>query len=252
MMCSAQKVALATPAENDMVERRVLQPHVSDGEEPTADPEEAKRDAAKAELLPAQAHLCTAHKEFQGHRNLTEEEIPQLPKTITEDDIGLELQMKLMRTTRNYIEAQERVRTAQAEGRRLGVPGVDKYPIDQTWNFGDRPDDGYAESIIADKVEKSKPRVKAWLSQLAKSGTPLSPSAKAQAPKKVPGKFHELVELRLGDDKAEDSSSDGAKERIARYQKACEDLRNCGQYPLAVPDRFTSRERLGELDSHMV
>jgi len=273
MMCSAQKLALATLAENDMVERGVLQPHVSDGEESTADPEEiaqqetskqaaakpsgsekskAERDAAKAELLSAQAHLCDAHKEFQGRRNLTEEEIAQLPKTITDDDIGLELQMKLSRTTRNYIEAQERVRTAQAEGRRLGVTGVDKYPIDQTWDFEDRPDDGYAESVIADKVENSKPRVKAWLSQLAVSGKPLSPSAKSQVPKKVPGKYHELLELRLGDDKAEDFSSDGAKERIARYQKACEDLRNSGQYQLAVPDRLNSRERLSELDSHII
>ena len=71
-------------------------------------------------------------------------------------------------------------------------------------------------------------------------------------PKKVPGKYHELLELRLGDDKAEDFSSDGAKERIARYQKACEDLQNSGQYQLAVPDRLNSRERLSELDSHII
>ena len=58
--------------------------------------------------------------------------------------------MKLIRTTRKYIEAQERVIMAQAEGRRLGVPWVDKYPVDQTWDFEDRPDDGYAESAIAD------------------------------------------------------------------------------------------------------
>lgn len=130
------------------------------------------------------------------------------------------------------------------------MTGVDKYPIDQTWDFEDRPDDGYAESVIADKVEKSKPRVKAWLSQVAMSGKPLSPSTKLQVPEMEP-QLKKLAELRLGDDKAEDFSSDGAKERIARYQKACEDIRNSGQYPLAVPDRFTSRERLCELGSHM-
>lgn len=74
---------------------------------------------------------------------------------------------------------------------------------------------------------------------------------KSQAPKKVAGKLQELAELRLGDDKAEDFSSDGAKERIARYQQACEVLRNSGQFPLALPDRFVSRERLRELDIHM-
>jgi hypothetical protein len=273
MMCSAQKLALATLAENDLIERGMLQQCVSDGDESTADPEDieqqktskqaaaepsdfeklkAEREAAKAELMAAQAHLCTAYKEFQGRRNLTEDEIAQLPKTITEDDIGLELQMKLMRTTRNYIEAQERVRTAQAEGRCLGVPGVDKYPIDQTWDFEDRPDDGYAESAIADRMEKSKPRVNAWLSQLAMSGKSLSPSTIPQAPKKDPDFVVELGELRLGDDKAEDFSSDGAKERIARYQKACGDPRDSGLFPLAVPDRFISKERWRELDSHMI
>lgn len=159
--------------------------------------------------------------------------------------------MKLIRTTRKYIEAQERVIMAQAEGRRLGVPWVDKYPVDQTWDFEDRPDDGYAESAIADKVEKSKPRVKEWLSRLAMSGKSLSPSTKPQGPKKVPGKLHELAELQLRDDKAEDFSSDGAKEQIARYQKVCDDLRGSGQFPLAVPDQFILRERLFKLDGHM-
>lgn len=272
-MSSAQKSALATLAESDMVKRGLLQPCVPDGEEATADPEDAEqpkateqaadepseaeklkaqRDAAKAELLSAQGHLCDAYKEFQGRRNLTEEEVAKLPKSFTEDDFGPELQWKLMRTTRNYIEAQERVRSAQAEGRRLDVPGVDKYPVEQTWDFEDRPDDGYAESAIADRVEKSKPRVEAWLSRLAMSGKPLSSSTKPQVPKKDPEEFYEVAELRLGDDKAEDFSSDGAKERIARYQKACEDLRNSGQFPSAVPDRFISRERLCELDSHMI
>ncbi|KAM0707743.1 hypothetical protein Q7P35_004392 [Cladosporium inversicolor] len=272
-MSSAQNSTLATLAENEMAKRGLLQPCVPDGEETAADPEdaeqpkateqaadepseadklEAQRDAAKAELLSAQAHLCDAYKDFQERRNLTEEVFAQLPKSFTEDDIGLELQMKLIRTTRNYIEAQERVRLAQAESRRLDVPGVDKHPVGQTWDFEDRPDDGYAESAIADKVEKPKPRVAAWLSQLAMAGKPLPTSTRLQAPMKVSKKLARLAELRLGDDKAEDFSSDGAKERIARYQKACEDLRNSGQFPSAVPDRFISRERLCELDSHMI
>jgi hypothetical protein len=272
-MWSAQKDVLVSLAEQDLVKQGKIPAEVQGSKNPEPEPVQveqekvseqasaepsgfeilkASRDAAKAELMAAQAHLCTAYKEFQGRRNLTEGEIAQLPKTITEDDIGLELQMKLMRTTRKYIEAQERVRTAQAEGRRLDVPGVDKYPVDQTWDFEDRPDDGYAESAIADRMEKSRPRVRAWLSQVAMSGKPLSPSTKSPVPKKVPGKLHELAELRLGDDKAEDFSSDGAKERIARYQQACEDLRDSGLFPLAVPDRLILKERLSELDSHMI
>jgi hypothetical protein len=256
-----------------MAKRGTLRPFLPDGDEFAADPEEVEqhkvpeqaagelseaeelkteRDAVKAELLSAQAHLCTVYKEFQGRRNLTEEEFARLPKSITEDEIGLQLLMKLSRTTRSYIEAQERVKTAQAEGRRLGVPGVDRYPVDQTWNFEDRSLDGYADSAIADKVEKSKPRVRAWLSELAMSGKPLPPSTKLQVLEKVPGKIHEYAELRLGDDIAEDFSSDRAKERVARYQKACEDLRNSGHFPLATPDRFILRERLYELGSHMI
>jgi hypothetical protein len=159
--------------------------------------------------------------------------------------------MKLIRTTRNYIEAQERVRTAQAEDRRLGGPGVDRYPVVLTWDFEDRPDDGYAESAIADKVRKSKPRVKVWPPQLAMSVKSLSPSTIPQAPGRDPDFVVELAELRLGDDKAEDSSSVGAKERIARYQQLCDNLRSSGQSSLAVPDQSVSGKRLLELDSHM-
>jgi len=227
-MCSAQKGVLAKLAERDLDKRGRLQPELPDGdkaerkpeveqqktpEQATGEPSEAERlkaerEAVKAELMSAQAHLCTAYKEFQGRRYLTEEEFAQLPKATTEDDVGLQLQKKLIRTTRNYIEAQERVKTAQAEGRRLGVPGVDKYPIDQTYDFEDRTVDGYADSDFANKVRRSKPRVEGWLSQIAVPGEPLSSPAKP----KVSKRLLELAELRLGDDKAEDFSSAGAKE----------------------------------------
>jgi hypothetical protein len=212
---------------------------------------QAQHDALIAELMSAQFHLCDAEKAFKESRKFTEEELAKLPRDITEDEFGRELARKLARTTRNYIDAQKRVKDGQAEGRRLRVPEVDRYPIDQTWDFEDRSDDGYLDSTFPAKVERSKPRVEAWLPQLTTSGEPLSPSTKPQVPEKDPDFVVELAELCLGDDNGEDFSSAGAKERIARYQKACEDLRDNGLFPLAVPDRFISKERLSELDSHM-
>ena len=250
-MFSVQKRILVGLVENDLIERRVLQPYVHDGEEPedveqqtnteqaaseTVDAEKlkAQHDALKEELLSAQGHLCEAEEAFKHSRELTEEDIAQLPKSIAEDKIGLQLWRKLCRITQNYREAQERVKLAQAEGRRLRVPGVDRYPIDQTWDFEDRSEDGYADSAIADKIEKSKPRVEEWLPQIAMSGKPLSPSTKPETPKSLP----DLGAIQLGEDKADGCPSDGVKERITKYHEACEDLRRSGEFPLAVPDQF--------------
>jgi hypothetical protein len=253
MMCYVQKSALATLLDNDLVKRGELEPHGSDGEEPESQPDNAEQqkaskqaevsasektkpqhDALIAEPLSAQGHLCDAEEAFKNSRNLTEEEFSNMPGSITEDQIGVELWLKLVHTTRNYTEAQDRVRRAQAEGRRLGVPMADRFTRDQTWDFEDRSDDGYAESAIAERMEKSKPRVEAWLPQLAMSGKPLSPSTQPTVPKSLP----DLAALRLGDDVADNFQSSGAKERIAKYQKACEALRIEGQFPVASPDRF--------------
>jgi hypothetical protein len=130
----------------------------------------AQHDALKAELLSAQSQLCGAEKAFENYRKLTEEDFAKLPQPMTEDRIGQELWLKLIRTTHNLAEAQERVRKGQAEGRRLRVPEIDRFPVDQTWDFEDRSDDGYPESAIADRVEKSKPTIEAWLPQVAISG----------------------------------------------------------------------------------
>jgi hypothetical protein len=207
----------------------------------------AKHDALTKELMAAQFHLCDAEKAFKDSRKFTEEELAQLPQNITEDLLGLELKRKLTRTTRNYIDAQNRVKDLQAEGRRLRVPGVDRFPIDQTWDFEDRSDDGYLHSTFPDKVERSKPKVEAWLPQIATSEAPSSPPTWPY----ISNTVFKLAELRLGDDKMDGFSSEGAKERIARYQKACEDLRNSGQFPPAVPDGFVSTETLPKLGSHM-
>lgn len=93
---------------------------------------QAQHNALIAELMPAQHHLCDAEKAFQNSRKFTEEELAKLPNKITEDESGRKLARKLTRTTWNYIDAQKRVVDAQAEGRRLRVPAVDRYPIGQT------------------------------------------------------------------------------------------------------------------------
>lgn len=135
----------------------------------------------------------------------------------------------------------------QAEGRRLGHPEVDRYPYDQTWDFEDRSDDGYAVSAMADKMGKSKPKVERWLPQLAMCGKPLSPSRVPEAPESLP----DLEALWLGDDKGDDFSSTGLKERIVEYQQACEKLRRSGQFPKAARDPVVSDEQSLHLNSHM-
>jgi len=209
---------------------------------------QAQHDALLAELMAAQRNLCDAEKAFQNSRKFTEEELAQLPNTITEDEFGPELKRKLTRTTRNYIDAQKRVQDAQAEGRRLRVPAVDRFPIDQTWNFEDRTDDGYLDSVFAAKVERSKPRVEAWLPQLNMPGEPLSPSQPQEAPESLPN----IDWLRLGADNADDVSSAQAKERIAKYQQACEDLRRRKLFPVPLPDSLIEGEQSRPLNSHMI
>lgn len=90
---------------------------------------QSQHDALISELMSAQHHLCDAEKSLQNSRKLTEEELANLPNTVTEDEFGRELARKLARTTRNYIDAQQRVVDAQAERRRLRVPAVDRYPL---------------------------------------------------------------------------------------------------------------------------
>ena len=209
---------------------------------------QAQHYALIAELMTAQHHLCDAEKAFQNSRKFTEEELAKLPIAITEDEFGRELARKLTRTTRNYIDAQKRVVDAQAEGRRLRVPAVDRYPIGQTWDFEDRTDDGYLDSVFVNKVERSKPKVEEWLPQIAMSGKPLSPPTRRKMPKTV----RNLAALRLGDDNVEGFSSDGGKERIARYQKACEDLRRERLFPISLPDTFVEGEQSRHLNSHMI
>jgi hypothetical protein len=128
------------------------------------------------------------------------------------------------------------------------VPEFDRYPIDQTWDFEDRTDDGYLDSVFVNKVERSKPKVEEWLPQIAISGKPLSPPTRRKMPKTV----RKLAALRLGDDNVEGFSSDGGKERIARYQKACEDLRRERLFPISLPDTFIKEEQSRHLNSHMI
>lgn len=68
----------------------------------------------------------------------------------------------------------------------------------------------------------------------------------------MPKTLRKLAALRLGDDNVEGFSSDGGKQRIARYQKACEDLRRERLFPISLPDRFTEGERSRHLNSHMI
>ena len=128
------------------------------------------------------------------------------------------------------------------------MPGVDRYPIDQTWDFEDRTDDGYLNSVFANKVERSKPKVEEWLPQVDMSGGPLPPPIR----RKMPKTLRKLAALRLGDDNVDDFSSDGAKERIARYQKACEDIRKERLFPIQLPDTFIEGEQSRHLNSHMI
>jgi len=208
----------------------------------------AQHDALIAELMSAQRNLCDAEKAFENSRKFTEEEFAKLPNNITEDELGQELKRKLTRTTRDYIDAQKRVQDAQAEGRRLRVPEVDRYPIDQTWDFEDRTDDGYLNSVFANKVERSKPKVEEWLPQVDMSGGPLPPPIR----RKMPKTLRKLAALRLGDDNVEDFSSDGAKERIAGYQKACEEIRKERLFPIQLPDTLIEGEQSRHLNSHMI
>jgi hypothetical protein len=264
------KEELVRSAQTQMVEAGILQPVVTDPEGPTAGSEKiivpqaaldmeaarqkqeadaaaaileekARNDALVAELSFAQKVFWNALKLYQDEsRKLTEEELRDLPEPVTEDRIGIALVLKLSRTTRDLLEAEKRVDEARRAAHQAGL--VDRFPIDQTWDFENRTDDGYADSVYAEKMDRSWPKVIEWRwapGRGVETEQQLSPSEAKEWPESVP----DLGEFRPGDDNYDDFSNARTRERIDDYRRTCEVLRDSGQFPEASSDPVVPGER---------
>jgi hypothetical protein len=212
--------------------------------------EKARNDDLVAALSSAQEVFWNALKLYQeGSRKLTEEELRNLPEPVTEDRIGVALVLKLSRTTRDYLEAENKVDEARRAAHQAGL--VDRFLVDQTWDFENRTDYGNADSVYAEKMDRSWPKVIEWQwapGRGVETEQQLSPSEARKWPEIVP----DIGEFQPGDNNYDDFSKARTRERIDDYRRTCELLRESGQFPEASSDPLVPGERLHHLNSHMV
>lgn len=251
-LCRDQDV-LVKLAERALVEAKILQPSGPDTEEteptPVHQQQEANVDVESAEpgsqniatinlagadpqteLAAAQEQLRNARLEYEEGRKWNEDDVAKLPQPVSEDYVGVAMALKLSRATLAYIAAEERYHVAHQAARDAGV--ADRFPIDQTWNFEDRPDDGYAESLFAQRIDKVKPKVESWIPKLPTAGARTPPSSVQETPESMP----DLDALNLGEDYMNGAPHATLRKRIDNHRKVCDELREKGPFPKASSD----------------
>lgn len=208
--------------------------------------EKVERDHLEAKLLHAKEQLERARREFDDGRKLTAIEAALLLPPYTEDNLGATMALKLSRVTTNLIDAEQRVSELRAAARLAGL--VEKYPEDQTWDFDNRSDDGYADSVFAARAEKARPGVEEWLPHLAEPEDMMAPAKHPQAPKSRP----DVGDFELGEDSADGFPGVAHRQRIIDYREKCEQLRKTEHFPRTEPDRIIPPQQSRHLNSHMI
>lgn len=213
--------------------------------EPTEE-EKVERDDLEAEIMHAKEQLERARREFDDGRRLTAIERALLLPPYTEDNLGATMALKLSRVTRNLIDAEQRVSELRAAARLAGL--VERYPEDQTWDFEDRSDDGYADSVFAARAEKARPDVEEWIPRLAEPEDMLTPATHPRAPKSRP----DVGIFELGEDSADGFPGAEHRQRIVDFRQKCEQLRQTKHFPRTEPDRIIPAQQSRHLNSHMI
>lgn len=180
-------------------------------------------------------HLHQSRSEYDSCRKLTEDEMVRLPHPVSALGFAVASIKKLSWTTRQLIEAEERCRIAKHAARDAGI--IDSFPIEQTCNFEDRPDDGYAKSMWGQKRERIESNVEKWISVCRATGNRTPPTSVHEKSASLP----DFGAPYLGEDYMNGLPHGKEREHIDNYRQACEDLRESGQFPKAASDPLEYR-----------
>lgn len=214
------------------------EPHQAPAEHPppeqtpafTRESETLRKKSITAELEAAMDHLSKSRSEYDNCRKLTVEEMASLPHPVSALEVAWASIKKLSQKTRQLIEAEERCRIAKQAARDAGI--IDRFPREQTCNFEDRPDDGYAESMWAQKRDHIESNVEEWMSVCRAAGNRTPPTSVHEKSATLP----DFGALYLGEDYIDGLPHGNERKRIDDYQQACKDLRESGQFPKAASD----------------
>jgi len=190
------------------------------------------RPTMREQLDLAEKYLKWAKEDFAGARVLTRTEVAWLPEPVTEDSKGVAMVRKLQRLTRALREATQAWKDTQERARKAGFTDG----REQTADFSDREDDGYADSVYERLKEYGKKRVPQdwagwhWLPRMA---TPPS------APRTLNNSFVRLQSPRVGEDFFESTEARGrVRDRIDDMMVEAYNIRERGSFQEAEPDEL--------------
>jgi hypothetical protein len=205
--------------------RQELQPQGEEGA-----PAELSRGELQYQLELAVNNLQKARREFKGARILTQSEIHDLPRPVTEVAKGVAAAQKLVGRTRALKDAIQAYRNTYEKARKAGVTEGGE----QTADFTEREDDGYPES----EEDRMKESGKAGVAQ-DWDGLYIISQEASPTPKKLARSLMRLLSPRLGEDSthvAEASSRN--RNRIDDFLTEGYNLREEGSFPEADADEL--------------
>jgi hypothetical protein len=184
----------------------------------------------REKLFVARSELQKARRAFEGARNLTQSEIRDLPRPVTENALGVAAAQKLGRRTRALTNAILAYKDIYQKARKAGVTEGGE----QTADFTEREDDGHVASVWEQIIASGKARVRSDWDGLQVISQDASPT-RDQLDKSL----RMLLSPRLGEDA---SHVAGANSRYRNGIDALEtegfNIREQGSFPEPEADEL--------------